>query len=189
MAGTETNRGELFHEEQRFRQPWLWWTLMFSVTAGTVPLLAGVYQQLIRGRPWGRSPMSDGSLVLFATFVVAICAGVVALMWFARLVVVVSERALEIRFSPFHLSPREVPLARVSTVEAVTYSPLKWGGWGIRYSFEGKAYNVSGNQGVVLTFTDGKRLLIGSQRKDELAKAIESARRALGEGERGLGQR
>jgi TATA-box binding protein (TBP) (component of TFIID and TFIIIB) len=38
----------------------------------------------------------------------------------------------------------------------------------------GKAYNVSGNKGVQLVFKNGKKLLIGSQKADELAKAIES---------------
>jgi hypothetical protein len=40
---------------------------------------------------------------------------------------------------------------------------MEYGGWGIKYGKMGKAYNVSGNRGVQLEFTDGKRLLIGSQ--------------------------
>ena len=36
----------------------------------------------------------------------------------------------------------------------------------------GKAYNVSGNKGVLLTFGTGKTLMIGSQRPEELAAAI-----------------
>ncbi|MHC4643443.1 MAG: hypothetical protein ACYS32_17515, partial [Planctomycetota bacterium] len=57
-----------------------------------------------------------------------------------------------------------------------TYKPiLEYGGWGIRCSFtgKGKAYNVSGNKGVQLVFTNGKKLLIGSQQPDDLAAAIE----------------
>jgi hypothetical protein len=51
-----------------------------------------------------------------------------------------------------------------------------YGGWGIRKGRSGWAYNVSGDRGVRLTYTDGETLLIGSQRADELAKAIEVAR-------------
>jgi hypothetical protein len=36
------------------------------------------------------------------------------------------------------------------------------------------AYNVSGNQGVDLTLRDGRRVMLGSQRADELAAAIEA---------------
>jgi len=38
----------------------------------------------------------------------------------------------------------------------------------------GKAYNMKGNQGAQLVFKNGKRLLIGSQKPDELAEAINS---------------
>ena len=55
------------------------------------------------------------------------------------------------------------------------YSPIRdCGGWGVRHYKSGKAYNVSGNRGVVLEFLDGRPILIGSQRPEELAKAIAS---------------
>ena len=34
------------------------------------------------------------------------------------------------------------------------------------------AYNVSGNQGVELTLRDGRQVMLGSQRPQELADAI-----------------
>ena len=63
--------------------------------------------------------------------------------------------------------------------EARTYRPLlEYGGWGIRYAPFGKgwAYNVHGSQGVQLELTNGKRILIGSQRAEELARAIGEAK-------------
>ena len=54
------------------------------------------------------------------------------------------------------------------------YHPiLDYGGWGIRWALKGKAYNISGNNGVRLDFYDGKHLLIGSQRSEEFAASIE----------------
>ena len=47
-----------------------------------------------------------------------------------------------------------------------------WFRWRVRYGRAGKAYNVSGNRGVVLAFDHGRTLLLGSQRADELAAAI-----------------
>ena len=41
---------------------------------------------------------------------------------------------------------------------------------------KGKAYNVSGNEGVLLHFYDKKPLLIGSQRAGELFEAIRQAK-------------
>ncbi len=51
----------------------------------------------------------------------------------------------------------------------------EYGGWGIRYGMKGMAYNVSGNRGVQLEFETGKRLLIGSQRPEELVSQIQVA--------------
>jgi hypothetical protein len=44
-------------------------------------------------------------------------------------------------------------------------------------SSRGKAYNVKGDRGVQLVFTDGRLLLFGSQQADELASAINEAKK------------
>jgi hypothetical protein len=70
-------------------------------------------------------------------------------------------------------------LALIVRWEARTYRPiLEYGGWGIRYSpfAKGWAYNVSGNQGVQLELASGKRILIGPQRAEELARAVGEAK-------------
>ncbi|HTL28989.1 MAG TPA: hypothetical protein VL282_07210, partial [Tepidisphaeraceae bacterium] len=62
--------------------------------------------------------------------------------------------------------------------EPRTYRPLvDASGWGVHYSFTGKgwAYNVTGDRGVQIRLKDGKWLLIGSQKPDELARAIAEA--------------
>jgi hypothetical protein len=95
---------------------------------------------------------------------------------------------LYICFFPFHLSFKKMPFIQIKKYEARTYSPLgEYGGWGIRYGFEGKAYNVSGNRGVQLELVNGKRLLIGSQSPEELVKAIDLG--CGGEGGVGNGSR
>jgi hypothetical protein len=67
----------------------------------------------------------------------------------------------------------------VRDVAAVTCHPItEYGGWGIRWTLRGKAYNVSGRRGVRLDYENGKHLLIGSTRADELATAIHQARDA-----------
>jgi hypothetical protein len=66
-----------------------------------------------------------------------------------------------------------IPLKNVARAYARTYRPLReYGGWGIRYGFDGKAFNMRGNQGVQLVLQNGEKVLIGSQRPAELAEAI-----------------
>ncbi|MBC8644094.1 hypothetical protein H9W95_08645 [Flavobacterium lindanitolerans] len=55
------------------------------------------------------------------------------------------------------------------------YAPIaEYGGWGLRYDFmgKGKALNVSGNKGLQLKFTDNKKLLIGTNKPDELTEIL-----------------
>jgi hypothetical protein len=47
-----------------------------------------------------------------------------------------------------------------------------FGGWGIRYGDQEKAYTMNGKRGVRLTYKDGHGLLIGSLRPEELEIAI-----------------
>ena len=63
----------------------------------------------------------------------------------------------------------------IENVEAITYSPIKdYGGWGIRYRYKAKAYNVRGNKGVKVNLKNGRHILIGSQNHNALANAIDN---------------
>ena len=75
-------------------------------------------------------------------------------------------------YSPF--ANRRISTEEIIHVESCTYQPIReFAGWGIRGWGDRIAYNVSGNTGVELTLVDGRRVLIGSQRADELAVAID----------------
>ena len=170
---TSIGQNECFVEVQRFRQPWLW-ALLFATTTPVVGVFVwGLYVQLVLGQAWGDRPMSDTGLILVSCAAIGGATGVVALLWFARLSVLVDSRGLHVQYVPFQWSVKQIPLNEVMSVEAKTYSPLRdYGGWGIRYRLGGKVYNASGNRGVLLTFANGKTLLVGSQRPDALAATI-----------------
>ncbi len=174
-----TNR---FVEVQYSRQWWIWLIVGSAVlTAGVFAY--GVIVQLALGRPWGTNPMSDTGLIVTAILVFLFDVGLVALFMTAHLRTEVRADGLYIRYFPFHLSFHRLPLEDVTEVEAVTYRPLAdYGGWGIRYSLglrgrtKGKAYNPTGNRGVRITYVNERHILLGSQKPDELAAAIESLR-------------
>jgi hypothetical protein len=64
----------------------------------------------------------------------------------------------------------------VAEAEVREYSALReFGGWGIRVGRSGKAYSAYGTQGVQLWLKDDSRILIGSQRTEELAAALRLA--------------
>ena len=145
-----------FHEEQRFRQWWIW--VLLAVAA--VPLLVVV---AIRGPAL---TVLLGPLLLLA---------VGALLAFARLVVDVDGEAITVAFH-FLWPKRRIPLADVRSAKATTYRPiLDYGGYGVRLGFRGWAFNVSGDEGVLVETNNGSRLMIGSQRAEQLEAAIARA--------------
>ena len=166
-----------FVEVQYSRQPWLWAVVLLSVCSTVAIFGYLIIEQVVFGRPAGNHPMSNQGLLAVSLLVLLFDAGLVALFLGANLRTEVRQDGLYIRYRPFHFSFHRVPLQDVVQVQAITYSPLReYGGWGIRYTKRGKAYNPMGNRGVRLDYRDGRHLLIGSQRPDELAAATESLR-------------
>jgi hypothetical protein len=156
----------LYREVQYFRQPWVW-AIVLAVAGLSI---FAMVKQLILGESFGSNPSSD---------VVVLIIGIVFGLGFpisfyrAKLTTEVVREGIHYRFFPFHLSTQKIPLVGVKTCEVITYSPLRdYGGWGIRFGSKGKAYNVSGNRGVRLELSNGKRILFGSQKPEELAAAV-----------------
>ncbi len=161
---------ERFREEQGFRQWWLW----LIVGSSVVLLWWGFVQQIVIGEPWGDNPGPDWLTVLLW---LAIGLGLPILFLLLKLIVTVTDEAVDIYFRP--ITRRTIQVSEISEVKSRTYSPLReYGGWGIRGFGSKRAYNVSGDRGVELTLTDGRIVMIGSLRPDDLARAIDDARRS-----------
>ena len=101
---------------------------------------------------------------------------VVTLLVYSKMTTVVDAAGVHVRYFPY--LRKTFPLAGLAGWEVKTYSAMEYGGWGVR-GFPGRygwAYTVRGNRGVELEFTNGHRLMLGSQRAEELARAIEEAK-------------
>ena len=163
----------LYVEVQRFRQ---WWLLALLGVLGVLPALFawGFVQQIIFGVPWGNKPMSDSWLLAFVgVFGVGLGVGLPALILSVNLRTEVRPDGIYVQLWPLHRECVRIPMQTIHEFAAQTYRPLHdYGGWGIRWGAKGKAYTVSGNRGVLLTHGSGQHLLIGSQRAEELERAI-----------------
>lgn len=155
-----------FREEQRFDQWIRVMTFLSAILVWTISIRRLVDEQRV-----GNGPMPDGALVLL---LLVLGIAIPALFAYARLKTEVRNDGLYVQFYPFHRTYRHFPFERIKTCTAQTYRPIRdYGGWGIRYGPKGSAYNISGNRGIMLKFTDGNELMIGSQRADELANFVE----------------
>ncbi len=154
-----------FREEQRLSQWWVRVLVLIPAGMGWWVFLT----QVVGGDPGGERPASDWAvwvmLVLFGV-------GLPLLILLAKLVVTVDRQHVRMRWIP--LAWRTIRVADIKSAEARTYRPIReYGGWGIRWSTKnGVAWNAVGNRGVQLELRAGKRLLIGSQRPEELEAAI-----------------
>ena len=112
----------------------------------------------------------------FSPWVIFLILGVVALLaalLSLRLTTTVTPQEISIRYG--FLYRTRLPLSEIALAEAVEYAPIReYGGWGIRGSRRRRALNARGNQGVLLTRSDGTTLLVGSQKPRELLRALAS---------------
>jgi hypothetical protein len=157
-----------FREVQRFRQWWIW-LLVYGIA---IFAWVGFVQQIVLGQPFGANPAPD-----WAMWLIWVLFGIGFPLFFhaLKLVVEVLEDSIHIRYIP--LASRKIPFHEINRFEARTYGPIReYGGWGIRWWGKHRlAYSVSGDRGVELTLDGGRRVMIGSQRSEELAWAIARA--------------
>ena len=113
---------------------------------------------------------------LLSIIAMAIPIAVTIFFFILKMETEVRSDGLYVRFYPMHIRFRKFTGQDLAEYYCRTYRPIReYGGWGIRCSFTGTgtAYTVSGNNGVQLVLTNGKKLLIGSQKPDDLAAAID----------------
>lgn len=159
----------LFSEKQRFNQWWIW--LILLGTNGV--FLYGWVQQIYLKIPFGDHPMSDLGvwISVFAMFLFTL---------FMRLFCLetsIHEDGIYVRFAPLQRKTRIYRWDMLDEVYVRKYSPLKeYGGWGYRVGFgnTGGALNISGDMGIQLIFKDKMPLLIGTQKPEEVEKALAS---------------
>ena len=149
-----------FREEQQFKQVWLWLLVGISSVAALLPII-----------------FSDTDL---KTRILLVCVAALPLIFIAsmKLITEVRDDGIYFRFAPFHTKDRQISWDEIDQVYSRQYRPLaEYGGWGVRYGNRkvGKAFNVSGNQGLQIIFKDGRKLLLGTQSPDEIEAAVMDA--------------
>ena len=163
----------LFKEEQQFRQ-WWWIVLILGTTIpAMVMCIYALYQQVVRGIQVGDSPAPNGVMILGFIFLCIMLWGYFKL----KLEVWIDANGIHYRFFPLIIKNKLISKEQIQRFEIRKYNPiLDYGGWGVRRGFGRKwqrAYNVSGNIGLQLYLTDGKKVLFGTQRSQAIFYAME----------------
>jgi hypothetical protein len=157
----------LFNERQKFKQWWIW--LMLLSLNGI--LIYGVFKQVIGGQQFGDKPAGNAELLIITGLLLLLT----LLFFIFRLDTIIKEDGIYVRFFPFHLKYKHFTWENIRKSYVRQYSPLtEYGGWGLRLGLFGKgtAFNVSGDIGLQLEFTDDRKLLIGTNKPDELIETL-----------------
>jgi hypothetical protein len=157
----------IFREVQRPRS---WWYIGLFVAIAAAAW-AGFVVQIVFNHPIGNNPSSD-----WGVWVLTLVFGIGFPLAFLGVKLETSVFAERVAIRWFPITTRTIPFAEIVAVEARVYRPIaEYRGWGIKMMPGRKiAYSMSGNEGVNLTLTDGRQVMIGSERAAELAAAIES---------------
>ena len=152
----------IFREEQYFD----WRIYGFIALA---EMLTGI--ALLRGRAW--------SLDLGLGFAIGMALVLVVIILLLHMTTEATPSDLRVWFGWLPTYRRAVPIESIRSVEVVTYRPIaEYGFWGIRSGRDGeRALIARGNRGVRLELTDGSKLLIGSQKPELLAAALDRSMR------------
>lgn len=151
-----------FHEIQKFTQWWLWLILITTIVA---PIIALVKHYILSDFVVEDTDESD-SMVIFA----AIMLFVMLLFAIIKFETEIDDKEIRMKFFPF--INKKIPWSDIENVRVLNYGFV--GGWGIRlFTNYGTVYNVKGNKGLAIQLQNGKRLLIGTQKEDELRAVIE----------------
>lgn len=148
----------LFDEKQRFTQWWLY--------AGIVPVLVLEVVTL-----------SKEAQVWYDWWPLLLSIAIFSLFLLVSMRTVITDEAITVYYFPLLLKPRTFSWADIDKAYVRQYSPIsEYGGWGIKGmgSKYGKAYNVKGNQGLQLELKNGQKLLIGTQRMQELDQLLQN---------------
>ena len=143
--------------------------LVLGVTAG--PLTGVAVRNLV-----GDEPIISGSeaTIFYVCFAVAVLVDLFLLVNFSFLVIRVDDRGLEIRYGLFS---KFFSWSQVSDVRTSDYNWVPFGGWGIRFSTQGRRAwsQVDVKTGVIVDVMEGgkeRHYFVTSRRDTELEAAI-----------------
>jgi hypothetical protein len=147
-----------FEEIQQFRQWWIWVILL-------------IVTMFAESAPWIFYQPTDPAWQMILVGLIP----VLVILWFyiLRLETKITEEGICYRFFPVHLKTHCLAWDEIDKADVIKYHPvLDYGGWGIKFGAKGKAYNVTGNMGLMIHRNNGRKILIGTQKPEELKQVI-----------------
>lgn len=155
--------GRIFKEEQTYRGTWV----MYLILMLEIPTLVLVTTLVTNSG----TDQKEGIFGL--VFVLVNMILVLTLILNLKLSTRIDSNGIHYRYFPF-IKWRKIPKAQIRSAEVISFSPLTdHGGWGIKGNSTAKAYTLIGDKGLQLGINEKKKIVIGTQKSQELNEFIE----------------
>lgn len=158
----------VFKEDQRFTQLWI---IVLVAVSTLIPL--GIVLN-----HYTKNPQSFTTIELMGIIALIVFAS--GIIFFFKLSTRIDENGISYKFSPFHVTYRQIKWHDIDKIYVRQYDAIsEYGGWGLKggalwKKSKGVAINVSGDIGIQLELINGKKILIGTQKKNEAIQVIET---------------
>ena len=108
------------------------------------------------------------AIVLFAT-------GCMLIIPYGGQRTIITRQDISVRWGIFGMRVLRLNIPEIAETAVHEFSPLKdFGGYGIRFNREMKAYYLSGTRGIKFTMNNGKKYLIGSDHPEQMQAVVSS---------------
>ena len=158
---------KVFLEEQKFNQP----LVIIGLSMAFIVVATSIYK--------GRTEIATNSIgeQIGALSGLIIIAFVALLFVFLKLKTRIDEIGIHYKFHPFHLTFKTITWETIANCNIRNYNAItEYGGWGMKFSFfkKGKSFTTKGDVGLQIELKNGKRILIGTQKKEELQRTLDT---------------
>ncbi|WP_299526327.1 hypothetical protein [uncultured Lutibacter sp.] len=157
---------KVFIEEQKFTQP----IIIIGLSVAFIAVGISSYNE------W--STILEGSisekLGSLSGLIIILLVGLLFLK--LKLKTRVDEKGIYYQYFPFHLSYKLITWESISNCYIRNYDGIsEFGGWGMKFSFRKnkvKSFTTKGNIGLQIELSTGNKILIGTQKKEELQRVL-----------------
>lgn len=123
------------------------------------------------------SKIKEDDALIALIIVWGLCGGIAAMFIWSHLDTEITEDEIRLQYPPFINKPKIISYSDIKSIQVRRYDPIgEYGGWGLRYGWtngkKNRAYNIKGDMGLQLVLGDDMRILIGTQKANELRMLI-----------------
>ena len=162
-----------YEEEQNLKSnQWLYVLMLVLTMAAMLPLIHGIYLQVIKGEPWGDSPLTNEGIIALAFIIFLICCITTWIFICMKLHVIIDTEGVHYRFFPNHPKWSTIRKEEIIDFDVEKKSIFLRLVHHTKWFVKSKTLNVDGPFHLSLFLKNGRKLQLGSHNPEGLRWAM-----------------